>query len=269
MQRPSPIEHAKDFKNKVKVGNDKNQYVSKKDKNGVYKWVKITLKKSPEEYYHQFSNYTKPKFDTKIFTKNFDKLSEILKKNGFIFSFIKWGKYNPQFEYEYFKKDNKVKNNILYSENKLYWDARHNSGYMAIMHNIDKTKWLLFNQIFIKFFPNRTVGITSYNDAIKLFFNEKKNLKKDKEKQIFSLDIIFEDSKMNTEAFYYLNKIDKIVGKNIGYLDEYNKIIVNGKVNAYFNINFDKVDEFKFIIMNLKNNKYELPAIKKIKLIKI
>jgi len=46
-------------------------------------------------------------------------------------------------------------------------------------------------------------------------------------------------------------------------------MIVNGKVNAYFNINFDKVDEFKYIILNLEKNKYKLPPIKKIKLIKI
>ena len=39
--RPSPLEHAKDHKNKVMKGNDGNSWISKIDKNGVYKWKKL------------------------------------------------------------------------------------------------------------------------------------------------------------------------------------------------------------------------------------
>lgn len=79
-ERPSPSEHAKDFPNKVKEGNDGNEYLSRKDKNGVYKWVKISVKKSPEEYYEQFSKNEKQLFDTKIFTKNVAALKKAFKK---------------------------------------------------------------------------------------------------------------------------------------------------------------------------------------------
>jgi hypothetical protein len=42
--RPSPPFHAKDFMNKIKVGNDKLKYISVPDKNGVYKWKKYEMK---------------------------------------------------------------------------------------------------------------------------------------------------------------------------------------------------------------------------------
>ena len=80
MSSPSPTDHAKDFPNKIKMGNDMNNYISKKNKKGIYKWVKIVTKKSPEEYYQQFPDYTKPNFDTVIFTKNIINLSKALKK---------------------------------------------------------------------------------------------------------------------------------------------------------------------------------------------
>ena len=263
--RPSPSDHAKDFPNKIKEGNDKNKYISKKDKNGIYKWFKIVTKKSSEEYYQQFPDYTKSIFDTKIFTKNINSLSKELKKFGIIFSFIKWGTYSPEFEYEYFLEDNKINNLILYSENKLYLDARNNDGIMYLMHKIEKDKWDIVNDIFIKYFPNRTIGISTQDDALKIFFNEQKKLQKDKEKIRVTVDIILEDKTIYIESLHYLNKINKIIGKKIGYLDEYDKIINHGKVNADFNINFDKIDEFKKIIKNLLNNKYDLPKIKKIK----
>jgi hypothetical protein len=54
--RPSPSEHASDFKNKTLVGNDGNNYTSQPDKNGVYRWKKAfncktyTKSKIPYEY---------------------------------------------------------------------------------------------------------------------------------------------------------------------------------------------------------------------------
>ena len=54
MSRPSPTQSAIDFPDKVKEGNDKNMYVSKSDKNGIYKWKKIVNKKTAEEFYNQY-----------------------------------------------------------------------------------------------------------------------------------------------------------------------------------------------------------------------
>lgn len=45
--RPSPSPPAKQYKDKCKRGNDGNMYISKKDKNGVYRWYKRRPKKQP------------------------------------------------------------------------------------------------------------------------------------------------------------------------------------------------------------------------------
>lgn len=86
-ERPSPPYRAKDFPDKIKKGNDGNKYMSKEDKNGIYKWIKITkepnniinnnkniyIKNTANEYFKQFPNYTKPLYNTNIFTKNLKK----------------------------------------------------------------------------------------------------------------------------------------------------------------------------------------------------
>jgi hypothetical protein len=266
-ERPSPSDHAKDFPDKLKVGNDENVYVSKKDKNGIYKWYKIEKKKNPEEYYQQFPNYITPNNDTKFFYNNLKNLRYDLKKIGVKFYFIKWGMYDPQFEYEYFQEDNlKLDDSenddyILYSENRLYWDARK-EGIMFLQHDVSKDKWDNVNNILKKYFPNRTHGITTKKDAIKIFFDEKKNIKKDKEKVMFLIDIIFDDKKIDKDLFKYWNKIDKIIKKkNIGYLEGYDAI---GSKNLSFNINNDKIDNFKEIIDKIENNKFDLPKVKEI-----
>ena len=143
------------------------------------------------------------------------------------------------------------------------------------MHEIEKNKWQIVNEILMKYFPNKTLGITTRNDALKIFFNERKNLKKDKEKIKISIDIIFADNKINKVSFPFISKINKIIGKKIGYVDSHDEMIYKGNINIDFNINFDKVDDFKKIIKNLVgstlktslskiNNKYNLPLIKKI-----
>jgi hypothetical protein len=51
-ERPSPSEHAKNFADKIKKGNDGNKYISKKDKNGVYRWIKIADKNIKSYFIH-------------------------------------------------------------------------------------------------------------------------------------------------------------------------------------------------------------------------
>lgn len=72
INRKSPPYHANDCPNNIVIGNDDNQYLSKKDKNGIYKWIKLVVKKTPNEYYKQFANYKKPIYDIQFFT---DKIS--------------------------------------------------------------------------------------------------------------------------------------------------------------------------------------------------
>lgn len=54
-KRPSPSNKAREYKNMKLVGNDGNMYISKPDKNGVYKWVK---KVECTKYVTKLSGYT-------------------------------------------------------------------------------------------------------------------------------------------------------------------------------------------------------------------
>ena len=48
VNRPGPPypANAEDCKGRIKVGNDRRKYISKEDKNGVFKWILIKPKKS-------------------------------------------------------------------------------------------------------------------------------------------------------------------------------------------------------------------------------
>lgn len=57
LDRPSPPYHANDCKNKILEGNDGNEYFSRADKNGIYKWKLVKSMeecKTAKEYYSQF-----------------------------------------------------------------------------------------------------------------------------------------------------------------------------------------------------------------------
>lgn len=73
--RNSPNVSAQEHKNKLMEGNDGLDYVSKPDKNGVYKWVKIKemiRTKSVEEFFNQFP-------DEKIYY-NVDEVKKTLRR---------------------------------------------------------------------------------------------------------------------------------------------------------------------------------------------
>jgi hypothetical protein len=269
--RPSPPYHANDFPNKIKIGNDKNEYISKKDKNGIYKWVKIGLKKSAEEYYKQFPDYKKSIYDSSFFTKKNKDLTKSLKKIGVSFYFVKWNKCSPygsstDYEcwsenrnksfpifYDSWSENNDPSGNyIVYFESRFYWDTRHKDGIMHMDHFIHKKLWNQTNEILQEYFPNRTNGITSKADALHISIYPKK-IKKDKEKKIFSLDFVF-STIINEDSKKYIKKLKKLIPKEIGYISEYDKNISNGKILINFNINYDKVSEFKKLVKNIKNN---------------
>jgi hypothetical protein len=267
--RPSPPFSATLFPNEIKEGNDKEDYISKKDKNGIYKWYKISLKKNPEEYYKQFPNYIKPKYNINIFTQNFKNLLKDLKKINVIFYFIKWNVYGDEsFEYEYFGEDNKLSDNyLLYSERSLFWNSRNKDGIMYITHNITKNLWSSVNKLLTLYFPNRTNGIENNKDALKIYFEEKKKINKENDKISISLDIFFEkkDFAKNEDAIKYFKIIDSLVKKKkIGYLSEASYTIRNGKTYAYFNIDKNKLDDFKIIIKKIENNELDIPKVKKV-----
>lgn len=190
--RPSPPYHAHNFPNKIKIGNDENEYISKQDKNGIYKWVKIELKKSAEEYYKQFPNYKKSIYDSSFLTKKIKDLSKSLKKIGVTFYFVKWNEcsqYGSRVDYECWSEnrnkdfpifyDGWSENNdpsgnyIVYFESRLYWDSRLKYGIMHMDHFINKKLRNKTNEILQEYFPNRTNGIANKSNSLNISFNPK------------------------------------------------------------------------------------------------
>ena len=75
-------------------GNDGNEYISKPDKNLIYKWKKIKQidkTKTPYEYYSQFSE-PKIKFDTEKFITKWTLATTELSKQNIILLEIGWKK---------------------------------------------------------------------------------------------------------------------------------------------------------------------------------
>jgi hypothetical protein len=251
-----PLYSAEKFKNKVKVGEDEELYLSKKDKNNIYKWYKIKLKKNPEEYYKQFPDYENPINDPTFFIKNIKKLTHELDKIDIKFYFIKWKIYGDEpSEIEKFQEDNDLKYNyILYSERRLYWAMRDKKAKIHLIHSIPKNKWPLVNDILLKYFPNRTNGIVSDKECIEILFNKNKRLKKYTEKIKVSIDIFF-TKKINEESTTIWTKISDIIDKmKYGIMSDYDPNISNGKTNANVLININKIDTIEDLIIKIKNN---------------
>jgi hypothetical protein len=264
-----PLLDPNEFINEIMEGKDKNDdendYISKKDKDGIYKWFKIIKGKTPKEYYQQFPKYIEEKYDTSFFFNNLKNFQKDLDKIGVTFYFIKWGIYNPTTTYADFKCEiDLTPDFILYSENNLFIDSCNNDS-MYIQHDISEKKWKNVNKILKKYFPKKTIGITSNKDAIKIFFEEQKNIKKNQKKVSFDLEISFIDEIVDKKIILNdLLKIDSIIQKNnIGYLN--NVYIILGKhTHLDFNINFNKIKKFEEIIEKIKKNYYGLSKIEKI-----
>ena len=205
-------------------------------------------------------------YNNSLFLNNFKIIKKLFKQQNITFDFIKKNKYDILFEYQYWIEDNNFDNFIIYSENKFNHDIKNINKFINLKHNVKKKLWPIVNEILIKYFPNRTNGITSNKDSIKIFFNEQTNIKKDKEKYTYSLNIYFDkDSIDNIKPDDFVKKFDKILTKKIGYISEYDKFINKNLLNIYVNIDYDKIEKFNNILKNIIDNKYiTLPKIKKI-----
>lgn len=94
--RPSPPYHAQDCKGKVLLGNDNKYYLSKSNNRGVYRWVKLSYKNNPWQYYAQFDNIPKPKYSVKLTLKKLMKLRKELYKNKIYMPILNWKKHSIQ-----------------------------------------------------------------------------------------------------------------------------------------------------------------------------
>ena len=59
-----------DYPNKIKENDKGDNYISRKNKKGICKWVKIVKGNSPNEFFKQFPDYKKEKYNTSYFYKN-------------------------------------------------------------------------------------------------------------------------------------------------------------------------------------------------------
>ena len=184
-KRKSPNVSAQNYPNKIKIGNDGLEYISKPDKNNIFKWIKIKDMencKSAKVYYMQFpENYLQKKFYK---YNNLDKVKNKLLlvkkelekkdiylfnvgwKNVYNFSDSAWHEARKYVFKKYFKKfDVKIKtlynimdysNFIFYTDKDYFWSQ--NSGKLYI-------KWFLLNNdikqyvfnIFKKYFKNKFI----------------------------------------------------------------------------------------------------------------
>jgi hypothetical protein len=83
--RDSPPYSAMDCKGAKILGNDGQQYISKADKNGIYKWVKIAKKsESTSKIYSYFDGLTNIQHIYKLYPTENKVVEELFKKDAYI-----------------------------------------------------------------------------------------------------------------------------------------------------------------------------------------
>ena len=171
LKRPSPPVSAQDHPNKLMKGNDENEYISKPNKNGIYKWHKIVWKNTAEEYYMQFpENYLNKKFykyKTTELLKKFKKVESELKKNNILFLEIGWKRvyYFIDFAWEDADKIAKYKTPfIFYTSSSLFWSK--NKGEIDIKWDLPKKDFEIVDKIFKQVFKKKYIQPKNKNKAI-------------------------------------------------------------------------------------------------------
>ena len=112
------------------------------------------------------------------------------------------------------------------------------------------------NKILKLIFVNRTQGITSSSDVLKIYFEEKKIIKIDKEKEKVYATIYFKKN-MKEETAVFVSKLNKEI-KKFGRVDEYDEIIFNNQMTISFNIELDKVNQFRETFFKVINKKLSM-----------
>jgi hypothetical protein len=196
-KRDSPSYSAQDYPNKIKIGNNGLKYVSKSDKNKVFRWYKIKDMNecnNPDKYYMQFpENYLQKKF----YKYNTIKVEEVLNKvkeelilkNIYLIK-IGWkNNYNlidnafdeaTEFIIKKYFKDKKLSkyeildshlaNFIFYTENRLFWSK--NSGELSLQWVLYKNSKKEAFDILRKYFKNKFIEPKSSSKTITIKLNK-------------------------------------------------------------------------------------------------
>jgi hypothetical protein len=262
------------YKNRIYIGEDEKYYYSEKNIDGIYYWkeLKIKMKKDIDDYEKQFPNYVKPDYDISFFSSNINDLTKDLKKLGILFYVLKWDKESLYAGHksiieekldEYLEKhDNYPKGYIYTSEYLLYKQSyKSTDDCIYLYHNIKDDVKDDLNKLLISYFPKRTIGLHDHNDAIKIYINEKKNLKPIKNHIMFEVNIEYVDKvKLSKDNFDKVHKyITKQLGKKYIYdlREAYNSI---GSITLYYNVYIDKIKRFA-----KKFKEVKLPYLPKLK----
>ena len=187
-----PLLLAQDYPNKIKLGNDGLEYISKPNKNNIFKWIKIKNMedcKSASVYYMQFpENYLQKnfyKYKLNFIDNNLKIIKKELEKEHIYLFKIGWKKsYNYlDFAWEYartyiFKKyikktDIKIDTsyNIMDYANFIFYTEKNefffqNDGELSIQWNLDKKSKIYAFQIFKKYFKTKFIEPKNSTNAI-------------------------------------------------------------------------------------------------------
>lgn len=89
-KKPYPQENPEDYKNEVEIGRDGNEYISKPDNYGVYRWKKMSMKDNPFDYYAQFNHKSPIKYDYLKVVKELKKVAKELNKHNIFLFEVGW-----------------------------------------------------------------------------------------------------------------------------------------------------------------------------------
>ena len=166
MSRPSPSVSAQDYHDQIKKGNDDNMYVSSADKNNIYKWKKLVIKKNPYDHYMQYPeiylNKHFFKYKVNSYVKKLDNIAKKLNKENIYFIFVGWNNVFDWIDnawdeakeiiYKKSKKRKDINTNDIFKNNFLFCTANNiflaqNTGELAIQWNLSKSALNIVNNI--------------------------------------------------------------------------------------------------------------------------
>jgi hypothetical protein len=188
MNRNSPPLPANSHKWKVEDGNDGKQYVSRPDKNNVFRWQK--LNSSPKrafDYYKQLfpAKDIKKKFNDTTFVNKMNAVTKELKKHKIFVFHLEWGRIRNDIDFAWdVVLENVARTTrmdalkvmdhysiLFFTDNQLFW-ATTGSGIMYLQHSILKKDRSLIQQAFKKHFKKATIPM-SPQKAIEIKMDKK------------------------------------------------------------------------------------------------
>lgn len=182
--------NAQEYQYKIIEGNNGKQFISRPDKNGIFRWVRFSQGNTPEEYFLQFPNvgYKQYLFPTILL----DKLKRELLEKNILFFKIGWKNVWNYTDYAWEdaiartekspvvkklriinKHDSVMKliSFVFYTDNRRYFSEIN--GTLDLQHNILKKDTKTIKEVFAEYFGKRFVWNGTKNKTISLKLQKK------------------------------------------------------------------------------------------------